>query len=284
MPVGQQVPYAVPRVPLTNVVDRLTVIPPGKRVSTVTIIGLPNGGQCSLHLGTQSDGVPLLAQGLQIKCCPPVETGIAVTVPTAQGGELVLLVTFGDATFDITGGGLPPGIVAGAVFVGNVQGQNGGANAGCRCQLANPATVGGKPNTKLLTVLYADYYNNIVDQLAGFTMEADADPTDATTAALIAGTPAIFMRKTAAMDQRFTGTPVAKFRLTQNIPTPAAGFGFVGQLGGLLSGNVGPTFKRATAPLYPNLPLIINPGQGYSFISATNGNPAIGMNVIWGEG
>ncbi len=143
--------YSVVTQSLAAALDRLVVVPAFKKVSSVTVIGLPFGASVSLHIGQRSDAVPLLAQGVEFKCCPAVESGIAVTC-AAQGGNLVLLVTYGESAIDVTGGGALSGVFQGALYTGDGHTQNVAiANRGGIVQLANPLAVGGVPNSKLVT-------------------------------------------------------------------------------------------------------------------------------------
>lgn len=101
--------YHVVNVSLGAVLDRKEIVPPGFPVSKITVRGMALGASVSLHYGNAGEAIPLITQGERFALCPAERGGIYVSVPTAQAGSLLLLISSTEGEVDSLGVGAPGG-------------------------------------------------------------------------------------------------------------------------------------------------------------------------------
>lgn len=89
--------YRIYKIPLDATFTRLEIQPAGQFVPNVGVISLPASaaGVVELHIGSNGDGIPLFLMGQAFPITPAENDGIYLTNPTAQAGQvLVLLIGF----------------------------------------------------------------------------------------------------------------------------------------------------------------------------------------------
>jgi len=89
--------YQVVSLDLAAARERFRLSDAGQAVESITVLQLPAGSSCSLHLGPSAQGIPLLIGAQLFAICPALDEGAFFT--NALGaGIVILLISFSNLT------------------------------------------------------------------------------------------------------------------------------------------------------------------------------------------
>lgn len=89
--------YEVKELDLATARTRQYIIPSGKQIDGVTVLGLPAGATAEIAFGSSRDYIELFTQGQSFELCPPTTEGLLITNPVGAG-TLTLLISYGGLT------------------------------------------------------------------------------------------------------------------------------------------------------------------------------------------
>lgn len=138
--------YAVVTVDLSKTVERQEIVKRGFPMTKLTVRRMPIGTDASLHFGEKGQAVPLITQGERFALCPSESGGLYITVPAAQAGLLVLLVSAAVGEVDSLGAGVPTSgdvRVPRSPIMGSIE-TPGSLNGPATIHLLNPASATGR--------------------------------------------------------------------------------------------------------------------------------------------